>query len=256
MLRSFSRSMGVAALAAVFGVCGVAQAAGKHPDLSGFWFLARGKTERMPELVSKLAPNTVMLSDVGARELPAGEFGGLKVKPAAREAAAKWDAMEEQSISNVCKPPSIIYSMQGPFPIEIHPATELIVFKLEYYDLVRIIFMDGRKHPGDDYPRSKVGHSIGWWDGDVLTIDTTHLEESTLTNNGLNHSENVRVIERFRLSADGKFLHMTQEFEDPKVLDNRGARYVVLERQKGYVFPYDCDPAYGQSIEKRERPKQ
>ena len=224
----------------------------KHPDMSGFWFLDRGKSERMPELVSKLAPNTAMLSDVGARELSPGDFGNLKVKPAAREAAAKWDALDEQSVENVCKPPSIIYSMQGPFPIEIHPATELIVFKLEYYDLVRIIFMDGRAHPGGDYPHSKVGHSIGRWDGDTLVVDTTHLAASTITNNGLNHSDDVHVIERFRLSQDGKRLHMTQEFEDPEVLENRGARYVVLERQKGHVFPYECDPSYGLSIERRE----
>jgi hypothetical protein len=230
-----------------------AAADAKRPDLSGFWFLYRGKSERMPELTSKIAPNTAMLSDVGAREFDPGEFGGLKVKPAAREAAAKWDPQQEQSVANVCKPPSIIYSMQGPFPIEIHPATELIVFKLEYYDLVRIVFMDGRPHPGADYPHSKVGHSVGRWDGDTLVVDTTHLSESTLTNNGLGHSEKVHVIERFRASPDGKFLHMTQEFEDADVLDNRGARYLVLEKQKGNVFPYECDPSYGQSIEQRER---
>jgi hypothetical protein len=124
---------------------------------------------------------------------------------------------------------------------------------LEYYDQVRIIFMDGRPHPGADYPHSKAGHSIGRWDGDTLVVDTTHLESSTITNNGLNHSDKVHVIERFRLSADGKFLHMTQEFEDPEVLDGRGSRYVVLERQKGYVFPYECDPSYGLSMDKRER---
>ena len=228
-------------------------AAAKHPDLSGFWFLARGKTERMPELLAKQAPNTVSLSDVGARELPPGDFGGLKVKPAARAAAAKWNPQEEQSVANVCKPPSIIYSMQGPFPIEIHPATELIVFKLEYYDLVRIIFMDGRPHPGADYPLSKVGHSIGHWQGDTLVVDTTHLEASTITNNGLNHSDRVHVIEYFRLTQDGKFLHMLQEFEDPEVLEGRGSRYVVLEKQKGYVFPYACDPSYGLSMQNRER---
>jgi hypothetical protein len=251
--RRRASSLAIVALTLASFWAGATSAATKPPDLSGFWFLARGKIERMPELVGKLAPDAVSLSDIGARELPPGDFGGLKVKPAARAAAAQWNPAEEQSVANVCKPPSIIYSMQGPFPIEIHPATELVVFKLEYYDQVRIIFMDGRAHPGADYPHSKAGHSIGRWDGDTLVVDTTHLEPSTITNNGLNHSDKVHVIERFRLSADGKFLHMTQEFDDPEVLDGRGSRYVVLERQKGHVFPYECDPSYGLSMDKRER---
>jgi hypothetical protein len=257
MTRTSSRARRctLAALLAVLPLfaAGTVAADSKRPDLSGFWFLHRGKSEHMPELISKLAPNTVILDDVGAPEFPPGEYGGLKVKPAALEAAKQWDPQEEQSVANVCKPPSIIYSMQGPFPIEIHPATELIVLKLEYYDQVRVVFMDGRPHPGADYPHSKTGHSIGRWEGDTLVVDTTHLASSTLTNNGLSHSDNVHLIERFRLSPDGKFLHITQEFEDPDVLENRGARYLVLEKQKGYVFPYECDPSYGLSIQNRER---
>ena len=233
-----------------------AMAESRHPDLSGFWFLARGKRDKMPELVAKLSPDTVLLTNALAGELGRGEFGPLKVKPAARAAAAKWNPMDDQSISKVCKPPSIVYAMPGPFPIEIYPATELIVFKLEYYDMVRIVFMDGRPHPGDDYPHSNVGHSIGHWDGDILVVDTTHLESATISDSGLNHSDKVHVVERFRLSPDGKYLHVTQEFDDPEVLENRGGRYFVLERQQGHVMPYDCDPAYGLSIEQRERPKE
>jgi hypothetical protein len=35
----------------------------------------------------------------------------------------------------------------------------------------RQIFMDGRKHPEDPSP-TWYGHSIGWWEGDALVIDT------------------------------------------------------------------------------------
>ena len=38
------------------------------------------------------------------------------------------------------------------------------------------------------------------------------------------------MIERFWLSADGKTLMSRQEFEDPDVLENRGARYVAWDR--------------------------
>jgi hypothetical protein len=74
-----------------------------------------------------------------------------------------------------------------------------------------------------------------------------------LTNNGLNHSNNVHLIERFRLSDDGRYLHVTQEFEDPDVLNNRGARYMVFTRADGHVLPYQCDPSYAVDIQDRER---
>jgi hypothetical protein len=53
--------------------------------------------------------------------------------------------------------------------------------------------------------------------------------------NGLKHSDDVHVVERYRLSPDGRYLHWTQDIEDPQVLNNHGVRYVVMERQEGYV---------------------
>ena len=55
----------------------------------------------------------------------------------------------------------------------------------------------------------------------------------------------MHLVERFWLSADGKTLMMRQEFEDPEVLDSRGARLVAWDRQRGeHIFPYECDPTF------------
>ena len=69
-----------------------------------------------------------------------------------------------------------------------------------------------------------MGHSIGRFEGSTLVVDTTHVAASTITNNGLDHGENVHFVERFWLSADGKTLMARQEFEDPDTIENRGAR--------------------------------
>jgi hypothetical protein len=221
------------------------KAASGHPDLSGYW----RQDDRVPVdpvLMSRLPPNTAVVHDTGLIELPRGDYGGLKLKPGALTAAQKWNPRDDLSIAKVCSPPSIIYAMQGPFPMEIYQGTELIVFKLEYYDMVRVIFMDGRGHPPKDSPHSKEGHSIGHWEGDVLVVDTDHLEAATITNNGLSHTEDAHVIERFRLSPNGKALLSTQEFEDPAVLENRGARFIGWTKEPGqYVNAYDCDPTFG-----------
>lgn len=219
-------------------------AAQKRPDFSGYWGPGRG-AQPDPERVKRLPPDTVILPDAGAPELPAGDYGGLQVKPAALAAAKQWKPEDEMTISRACLPPSIVYTMQGPFPMEIYQATELIVMKLEYYDLVRIIFMDGRGHP-ENVPHSKVGHSIGRWEGSTLVVDTVKISESTITNNGLSHSDNVHVVERFWLSEEGRTLFALQEFEDPDVIDNRGARFISWPRVEGeFVFPYECDPSFG-----------
>jgi hypothetical protein len=241
---------------AVWALAGVATTSAQQPernagrpDLSGYWGPGRAAPPDAAR-VTQLPPNTVVLGDAGATEFPLGEYGGLKVKPAALAAARTWKPQDEMTVSRACLPPSIVYTMQGPFPMEIYQASELIVLKLEYFDLVRIVFMDGRGHPRD-VPHSKVGHSIGRWEGSTLVVDTTHISESTITNNGLNHSEQVHVVERFWLSQDGKMLFGLQEFEDPAVLDNRGARFMQWSRSPGeYVFPYECDPSYGANYQK------
>jgi hypothetical protein len=222
-----------------------------HPDLSGFWSLNRGKPVRDPVLAAKLPADTVIVDDTGGTEFPIGEYGGLKPKPEALAVAKAWKPADDMTLDKVCSPPSIIYALQGPFPIEIYQGTELIVMKLEYYDMVRVIFMNRTEHLPPDAPHTKVGDSIGHWEGDTLVVDTTHLLAATVTNNGLFHSDNARVLERFRLGADGKTLNATQEFEDPDTLENRGVRFITWTARPGdHVFPYECDPRFAENYNK------
>ena len=45
-----------------------------------------------------------------------GDFGGLKLTPAAEAAAKSWKQDDDMTISATCRVPSIVYAMQGPFP--------------------------------------------------------------------------------------------------------------------------------------------
>ena len=216
-----------------------------EPDLSGFWAPAFEGAEPDPAMIAKLPPDTAVIADTGAAEFPRMEFGGLKLKPEALARAESWKAEDEMTLQKVCAPPSIVYSVQGPFPFEIDQTAGMLAFRYEYYDQVRLIFMDGRGHPPSDAPHTKMGHSIGRWEGDELVIDTTHLAPSTITNNGLDHSADIHMVERYKLSPDGTRLLATQWFEDPAVLDNNGARFIEWRRQPGqYVLPYECDPSF------------
>jgi hypothetical protein len=233
----------------------VTPASQARPDLSGFWSLNRGRPVRDPVLAARIPAGTVIVDDTGGPELPIGDYGGLKPKPEALAVAKAWKPADDMTLDKVCSPPSIIYALQGPFPIEIFQGTALIVMKLEYYDMVRIIFMNRTEHLPPDAPHTKVGDSIGHWEGDTLVVDTTHLLAATVTNNGLFHSDNARVVERFRLGADGKTLNATQEFEDPDTLENRGVRFITWTARPGdHVFPYECDPRFAENYKPAEAP--
>lgn len=252
------RLAAVACLAITASVPALAQRA-DAPDLSGFWSIDFGPTPPRREptdiersLMDRFAPGTVVLGDSGATEFPPGDYGGLEINAALREAATRYDPDVQRTVATTCKPPGVIYSMQGPFPIEIFQGRDLIVMKLEYFDLVRIIFMNEATHPAE-WPHSVTGHSIGRWEGETLVVDTAYLQPGTLFNNGVDHTENIRLLERFRLNEDATRLVVTQELEDPGSFSGRAARVFTLNRGDDHVYPYDCDPSYGVAIESRDR---
>jgi hypothetical protein len=78
----------------------------------------------------------------------------------------------------------------------------------------RIVYMDGRTHPQNLEP-SYYGHSIGWWDGDTLVVDSVgYNEKFWLDRRGLPHTEKMRTLERFtRVSDEGMKYEVT--VDDP-----------------------------------------
>lgn len=216
-------------------------------DLGGFWSVAFEREPSGAVLVDELPDDAVLIDDTGGGELGAGEFGGLTLTERALEEVENYDYQNELLRENTCVPPSAAFYMQAPFPMEIYAGRDLIVFKMEYFDMVRVVFLDGRDHPPADAPHSKSGHSVGYWDGDTLVVDTTHLAPSTFMNNGFTHTEDLHMVERFRLSPDGQTLWATQLYEDPDTFEGLAARYMAWTCMPGeYVYPYGCDPSYGE----------
>ena len=61
----------------------------------------------------------------------------------------------------------------------------------------RQVFMDGRKHPADPDP-TWYGHSIGWYEGDTLVIDTVGFNDKFWFDfRGHPHTEKLHTIERW-----------------------------------------------------------
>jgi len=61
----------------------------------------------------------------------------------------------------------------------------------------RVVYMDGRLHPPDPLP-TWWGHSIGWFEGDTLVIDTVgYNDKFWFDSRGTPHTEQLHTIERW-----------------------------------------------------------
>ncbi len=79
----------------------------------------------------------------------------------------------------------------------------------------RQIYMDGRKLEKDPNP-AWMGYSVAHWDGDTLVLESFGYNDRTwLDFDGHPHSEDLRVIERYRRHDFGQ-IELGVTFEDPK----------------------------------------
>ena len=63
----------------------------------------------------------------------------------------------------------------------------------------RVVYMDGRKHPpADESIPTWTGHSIGWFEGDTLVIDTVGFNDKWwFDRRGTPHTEQLHIVERY-----------------------------------------------------------
>ena len=82
----------------------------------------------------------------------------------------------------------------------------------------RQIFMDGRKHPAELDP-TWFGHSIGWWEGDTLVIDTVGFNDKFwFDRQGTPHTEQLHTIERWTRSNLGTLVNDSHHRRPGRVL--------------------------------------
>ena len=109
----------------------------------------------------------------------------------------------------------------------------------------RVIWMDGRGHPEVRH-LFQHGHSIGWWDGDDLVIETTNFTfDPDGMDDHLHMASSVRkkVTERYQI-IDENNLRLIIILEDPTFLTRPFKYAYVLNRQSAGPNPAwrACDP--------------
>lgn len=112
-----------------------------------------------------------------------------------------------------CEPWGLARQMFAPHQIEIRrTGTDRVELHYGEWDARRTVFLDGHKQTAQ--APSRLGHSVGRWEGDTLVVETTGVAANQ-TMWRARHSEQLRVIERFTRSDDGAMLHLTATITDP-----------------------------------------
>lgn len=176
-----------------------------------------------------------------------GDYLGLPINDAARMRADVWDASLLTLPEHQCKPHPSDYAWRGPANLRIWKDVDRETQKLVAYHThiswqapERTIWMDGRPHPPDYAAHTWQGFSTGKFEGDMLTVTTTHLKAGWIRRNGVPRSDRATSTEHW--IRHGNYLTVVVIVHDPVYLTEPFIRTTDFEydaRQE--IAPYPCE---------------
>jgi hypothetical protein len=127
--------------------------------------------------------------------------------------------------------------------VELPELQRLFIFDIGGPHTYRTIYMDGRSHPADFTP-AVYGHSIGWWDGDTLLVDTVgYNEDFWLDRGGTPHTKDLHTLERFT-RTDANTMRYELTIDDPATYTRPWSGTFNLRWETGTeLFEYVCQQA-------------
>jgi hypothetical protein len=165
---------------------------------------------------------------------------------AARVKRAAYDAVLDDPVLGCVKPgmPRVL-TRSGPYAIRFLERDGDIIQQNEWFEVDRLIHMDGREPPADQ-PYTPLGYSAGRWDGDALVVTTTHIDWPYFQLYGLEgvpQSREMRIVERFTPRDRGTVLLYDLVATDPQTFTETVTyeNYVTFRWDPTLEFlPYDC----------------
>jgi len=177
-----------------------------------------------------------------------GDFTGVPINEAARRYAESYDVRRVNLLEHQCQPYNLPHIYRGPLQFRIweekDPATQEVIAYKEYigtYMQYRTIWMDGRPHPPDYAPHTFMGFSTGKWNGDVLTVRTTHIKKEFYRRSGLPSSDLTTVTEHY--IRHGNLLSHVLIINDPIYLTEPfvdSQEFVLMDRGN-QNWLYNCE---------------
>ncbi|MGC3982442.1 MAG: hypothetical protein QM808_14425 [Steroidobacteraceae bacterium] len=200
-------------------------------------------------------------SQVGAAALPHAEFDGVwqvmgkithlqtvdgKSPPLLPSAQQQYDQHRQafkkgdhrfDSVTQ-CQPPGVPRVAYETMPFEIMVQKKQVVLMYQWNRLARFVDID--KAHSEPLGPTFLGQSVGRWEGNTLVVDTNGFGDMTLLDaEGLPHSDQLHVIERYTLSKNGQQLDARITIEDPQTFSKAWDTQVSFKRLKNAQIEED-----------------
>lgn len=139
-----------------------------------------------------------------------------------------------------CSPVSIARLWGNGDLTQITEETDRVTIHHEWMDAERVVHLGGRGHPSE-IPENVLGHSIGWYEGNTLVIDTIGYPAGMLHQHpGLPHSDKLHTVERLTLNAAGDGFELTYTAEDSDYFIDELTRTRTFEATTSVMREYNC----------------
>lgn len=176
------------------------------------------------------------------------DYLGVPLTEGARALGLAWSPSRVTVPEHQCQVHVAAYIFGGPLNLRIWEERDQQSQKLQAirmyistYEQNRTVWMDNRPHPPDSTAHTWMGFSTGKWEGNVLTVYTTHMKQGYLRRNGLPESDEATLIEHF--IRHGDYMVHVSEVTDPVTLTEPFVRTQVFHRisEEGQNWLYPCE---------------
>ena len=144
-----------------------------------------------------------------------------ELTPAAAEVLALSQEWAEQGYEyrddpGACWPLGMPRMMTRFWPIQIIQLPTMVQLTTMFNNHIRWIYTDGRSHPAEeDLVYTYNGHSIGYWEGDELVVDTVGMtDDHRWIQEGIPTGTQLHIVERYRMV--GEELQIEFTMTDPE----------------------------------------
>jgi hypothetical protein len=168
--------------------------------------------------------------------------------PKARESQAGFDPSQEATLDCTPDGDSLRHQVLAPLPLQIEQHDDKVILRYEYWNAERTVYLNETRQPEDGEP-SRLGHSVGHYEGSTLVVETAQLLPSVTgipNDKPLMLSPNSQAIERYTLTDGGQALDVTLDIIDPVNFNRPFQNYRRMLIAPGWELDkFECEAITG-----------
>ena len=137
--------------------------------------------------------------------------------PVGLEKQAQYDPAQGAALDCTPEGDSLRHQILAPVPMQIEQYDDRVIFRYEYWNAVRTVYLDGRAAPSGA-PATRLGHSTGYYQGNTLVVETTNVIPNVIGVPGrgaLAPARDTRFVERYTYHEENGRLDLELAIIDP-----------------------------------------